>query len=189
MPKSGRPNISTRTRRNPPWLDCTAPPPSSSRPTTVFASRLLFLIRHAVLTLPPSRGPWSACIRVVPSVAFSSTASNVHHARPSCTPTRSRPKLAQRELRHALHAAALHVVALHRSSSFFRCWSRARFGLAVPSLRATLLCRARVAPPARSHLPHPRSCPRHSRTDALFPLCCALALVRPTPASQRRLLA
>jgi hypothetical protein len=34
-------------------------------------------------------------------VAFSSTASSVHHARPSCTPTRSRPELAQREHHHA----------------------------------------------------------------------------------------
>jgi hypothetical protein len=58
---------------------------SSSRPTTVFASRLLYLIRHAILTLPPSRGPWSAYIRVVPSIALSSTASDIHHARPSCT--------------------------------------------------------------------------------------------------------
>jgi hypothetical protein len=70
----------------------------------------------------------------VPSVAFPSTASNVHHARPSCTPARSWPELAQWELRHALHAAALYVVALHRSSSFFRCWSRARFGLAASHL-------------------------------------------------------
>jgi hypothetical protein len=80
-------------------------------------------IRHAILTPPPLRGPWSACIRAVPSAAFSSTASNVHHARPSCTPTRSRPELAQREHRHALHAAALHVVALH-SSSFSCCRTR-----------------------------------------------------------------
>jgi hypothetical protein len=151
--------------------------------------QLLLLTCLAKRVSPPPRGPRSARTRAVPSVAFSSTASNVHHARPSLTPTRLRPELTQRELRHALHAAALHVVALHRSSSFFRCWSRARFGLAVPLLRATLLCRARVAPPARSHLPHPRSCPRHSQTDALFPLCCAPALVRPTPASQRRLLA
>jgi hypothetical protein len=41
--------------------------------------------RHAILTPPPSRGPWSVCIRAVPSAAFSSTASNIHHARPSCT--------------------------------------------------------------------------------------------------------
>jgi hypothetical protein len=33
-----------------------------------------------------------------------------------------------------------------------------------------------------------RSCPRNSRTDALLPLRCAPAPVRPTPASQRRLL-
>jgi hypothetical protein len=61
---------------------CIASPPSSSRPTTVFASRLLFLIRHAIFSPPPSRGPWSACIRAVPSVALSSTASDqcvVHH--------------------------------------------------------------------------------------------------------------
>jgi hypothetical protein len=95
----------------------------------------------------------------VPSTAFSSTASDVlhawlycsradspvaatlqlllHHARPSCTPTRSRPELAQRGHRHALHVAALHVVALHvvalhSSSSFSCCRTRACSGLAAP---------------------------------------------------------
>jgi hypothetical protein len=34
-----------------------------------------------------------------------------------------------------------------------------------------------------------RSCPHHSRTDALLPLRCAPAPVRPTPTSQRHLLA
>jgi hypothetical protein len=39
------------------------------------------------------------------------------------------------------------------------------------------------------HITSLRSCPRHSRTDALLPLRCASTLVRPTPASQRRPLA
>jgi hypothetical protein len=91
--------------------------------------------RFAITALPPSRGPRPACTRVVPSVAFSSTASGVlyarlycsranppatvalqllpHRARPSCTSTRSRPELAQRGHRHALYVTALHVVALH----------------------------------------------------------------------------
>jgi hypothetical protein len=98
---------------------CIASPPSSSRPTTAFAPRFLFPIRHAILTPSPSQGLWSTRIRAVPSAAFSSTASNVYNARPSCTPTRSRPELAQREHRHALHAAALYVVALHSSSGSF----------------------------------------------------------------------
>jgi hypothetical protein len=77
----------------------------------------------------------TVCIKAVPSVAFSSTASDILHARPHCsranppaatalqlfphrtrppcTPTRSRPELAQRGHRHALHVAALHAVALH----------------------------------------------------------------------------
>jgi hypothetical protein len=55
---------------------CTASLLSSSRPTTAFAPRLLFLIRHAILTPSPSRGLWSTCIRAVPSVALSSTASD-----------------------------------------------------------------------------------------------------------------
>jgi hypothetical protein len=64
---------------------CTASPPSSSRPTTAFAPRLLFPIHHAILTSLPSRGLWSTCIRAVPFAACSLTASNIHHARPSCT--------------------------------------------------------------------------------------------------------
>jgi hypothetical protein len=121
---------------------CIEVPPSSSHLDTASASSPFLSACHAIITPPPSRGPWFACIRAVPSVALSLTASNVHHMQPSCTPTRSRSKLAQWEYRLALHAAALHVVALHRSSSFFRCWSRARFGLAVPWLRAALLyCR------------------------------------------------
>jgi hypothetical protein len=64
---------------------CTASPPSSSCPTTAFAPRLLFPIHHAILTSLPSRGLWSTCSRAVPFAACSSTASNIHHARPSCT--------------------------------------------------------------------------------------------------------
>jgi hypothetical protein len=50
--------------------------------TAAFILPLLLPTRHAILPPPPSRGPWSACIRVVPSVALSSTASDqciVHH--------------------------------------------------------------------------------------------------------------
>jgi hypothetical protein len=111
---------------------CTTSPPSSSRPTTAFAPRLLFPIRPAILIPSPSRGRWFTYIRAVPSAVVSSTASNVYYARPSCTPTRSQPELAQREHCHALHAAALHVVALfvnalHSSSC---CRAHTRLGLA-----------------------------------------------------------
>jgi hypothetical protein len=149
---------------------CTASPPSSSRPTTAFAPRLLFPIRHAILTPSPSRGLWSTCIRAVPSAAFSSTASNVHHARPSCTPTRSRPELAQREHCHALHVAALHVVALlvnalHSSSSFLCCRTRASlrpYRIAGPS--AAVL--AKVLPCAAS-LPSVRVGPEPLRLTSI----------------------
>jgi hypothetical protein len=85
--------------------------------------QLLLLTCLAKRVSPPPRGPRSARTRAVPSVAFSSTASSVHHARPSCTPTWSRPELAQREHHHALHGATLHIVArhvvtLHSYSSF-----------------------------------------------------------------------
>jgi hypothetical protein len=117
-----------RARRT--WLHLA--PPSLSHLDIASASSPFLSARHAITISPPSRGPWFTCIKVVPSVALSLTASNVHHVRPSCTPTRSRPELAQREHRHALHAVALHVVALHSSSSSFCCGSRARFDLAVP---------------------------------------------------------
>jgi hypothetical protein len=151
---------------------CTASPPISSRPTTAFASRLLFLIRHAILTPPPSRGPWSACIRAVPSAAFSSTASNVHHVRPSCTPTRSRPEFAQRRHRYALHAVvlravALHVVALHSPSY---CRTRARLGLAAsqvpprPSLPSYRRARPRCPPCESVPSRHASPPSAHART-------------------------
>jgi hypothetical protein len=53
--------------------------------TAAFVSPLLLPTRHAILTSLPPRGLWSICIRAVLFAAFSSTASNVHHARPSCT--------------------------------------------------------------------------------------------------------
>jgi hypothetical protein len=61
---------------------CTASPPSSSHPTAAFASQLLLPTCRAITAPPPPRGSRSACIRVAPSVAFSSTASEqcvVHH--------------------------------------------------------------------------------------------------------------
>jgi hypothetical protein len=50
--------------------------------TAAFVSPHLLPTRHATLPPLPPRGPWSACIRAVPSVALSSTASDqyvVHH--------------------------------------------------------------------------------------------------------------
>jgi hypothetical protein len=44
--------------------------------TAAFVSPLLLPTRHATLPPPPSRRPWSTCIRAVPSVALSSTASD-----------------------------------------------------------------------------------------------------------------
>jgi hypothetical protein len=171
---------------------CTASPPSSSRPTTAFASRLLFPICHAILTPPPSRGPWSACIRAMPSAAFSSMASNVHHARPSCTPTRSWPELAQREHRHALPAAALHVVSLHSSSFFFCCRIRAYSGFAtsLPRTPEPRVFSARVTswlhrPSSARTLPH-----RELRSSAAWLACrsrvCSTPPARPRSACANR---
>jgi hypothetical protein len=151
---------------------CTASPPSSSRPTTAFASRLLFPIRHAILTPPPSRGPWPACIRAVPSAAFSSTASNVHHARPSCTPTRSRPEFPQRRHRYALHVVVLHAVALHVVAlhSPFYCRTHAHLGLAAsqvpPRPSSPSYCRARSRCPPCGSVPSRHASPpsAHART-------------------------
>jgi hypothetical protein len=83
---------------------CSVAPPSSSRPAVAFAPQLLLPIRHDTLTPPPSRGPWSACIRAVPSAAFSSTASNVHYARPRCSLTVAPP---------TPRVTSLHTVILH----------------------------------------------------------------------------
>jgi hypothetical protein len=50
--------------------------------TAAFVSPLLLPTRHATLPPPPSRRPWSACIRAVPFVALSSMASDqciAHH--------------------------------------------------------------------------------------------------------------
>jgi hypothetical protein len=149
---------------------CTASPPNSSRPTTAFAPRLLFLIRPAILIPSPSRGRWFTCIRAVPSAAVSSMASNVHYARPFCTPTRSRPELAQREHRHALHAATLHVVARHGYSSSSCCRARTRLGLAasqvLPRLSLPRYCRARPRRPSCGSVPirHASLPPAHART-------------------------
>jgi hypothetical protein len=55
--------------------------------------------------------------------------------------------------------------------------------------QSPLCSAAHVLPDPCARITSFRSCPRHSRTDALLPLRCAPALVRPTPASQRRLLA
>jgi hypothetical protein len=149
---------------------CVAPS-SSLHPVATSALPPFFPAHHAITVLPPPRGPRSVCIRAVPSVVFSSTASDVLHSRPCCsranplvtvtlqllpqrarpsyTPTQSRPELAQRRHRHALHAAALHIVALdvsalHSSSSFSCCRIRAYSGLAT-SLPRTPESRAFLA--------------------------------------------
>jgi hypothetical protein len=64
---------------------CIVVPSSSSHPVTTFASPPFLPAHHAITTLPPSRGPWSACIRAAPSAAFSSTASVFLHARLYCS--------------------------------------------------------------------------------------------------------
>jgi hypothetical protein len=101
----------------------------------------------------------SSQCRLISSAAFSSTASNVLHARSRCSPcgpacsrhtaappaprttflhtNRSRPELAQWGHCHVLHAAAmhviaLHVVALHSYSPFSCCRTRTCSGLAAP---------------------------------------------------------
>jgi hypothetical protein len=110
---------------------CTVAPPSSSHP--VAASPPLLPAHRAITASPPPRGPWSACIRVVPSAAvrarpppfstsskqcrlpssaaFSSTASDVLHARPCCShadlPAAAAPRVT------SLHTIDLHAVALH----------------------------------------------------------------------------
>jgi hypothetical protein len=89
---------------------CIEAPPSSSGPTAAFAPQLLLPTCHTILTPPPSRGPWSACIRAVPSAAFSSTASNVHHARLYCPLGRSAPN------RRAAAPPALRATFLYTNS-------------------------------------------------------------------------
>jgi hypothetical protein len=157
---------------------CIEAPPSSSRLTAAFASQLLLPTCLAKRVSLPPRGLGSARTRAVPSVAFSSTASNVHHARPSFIPTRLRPELAQREHRHMLHAATLHVVALlvnalHSSSC---CRARTRLGLAASLPRShtrvrvtwaysclgrATRARASTAPPASSARAPLHTCTRH----------------------------
>jgi hypothetical protein len=90
-----------------------------------------------------------------------------HRARPPCTPTWSRPELAQRGHRHALHAVVLHAVLL-RSYSSSCCRTRARPGLAAPPLltphepqlprrlKPRPLARLRREPPSRLRLLTPR---------------------------------
>jgi hypothetical protein len=135
----------------------------------------------------------SSQCRLISSAAFSSTASDVfharsrctradppvatalqllpHRARPPCTPTQSRPELAQREHRHALYAVALHAVILHavalhavipRSYSCSSCCrTRARPGLAAPLLRTP----EPRAPLARAaHVPQPPFFCSHAAT-------------------------
>jgi hypothetical protein len=63
---------------------CVAPP-SSLHPVATSALPPFFPARRAITVLPPPRGPRSVCIRAVPSVAFSSTASDVLHAWPRCS--------------------------------------------------------------------------------------------------------
>jgi hypothetical protein len=149
------------------WLHLASP--SLLHLLATSASPPFFPARRAITVLPPPLGPRrSIFIRAVPSVVFPSTASDVlhtwpccsranppatvalqllpHRARPFCTPTQSRPELAQRRHRHALHVAVLHVVArhvgaLHSSSSFSCCRIRAYSGLAT-SLPRTLEPRA-----------------------------------------------
>jgi hypothetical protein len=126
-------------------------PPSLRRATLAPSASARAMVCSHLATSKSSTS--SSQCRLISSVAFSSTASDVHHARlycscadspvvatlqllphrarPSCTPTRSRPELAQRGHRHAVHVAALHVVALHvvalhSSSSFSCCRSRQR---------------------------------------------------------------
>jgi hypothetical protein len=85
-------------------------PPSSLRPAIAFVPQLLLPTRHATLPPPPSRGPWSSCIRAVPSAAFSSTASNVHHARLYCPLGGSAPN------RRAAAPPALRATFLYTNS-------------------------------------------------------------------------
>jgi hypothetical protein len=132
--------------------------------------QLLLPTCRAKSAFPPPRGPRSARTRAVPSVAFSLMASNVHHARPSFTPTRLRPELAQREHRHALHAATLHDVARHGYSSSSCCRARTRLGLAasqvLPRLSLPRYCRARPRRPSCGSVPirHASLPPAHART-------------------------
>jgi hypothetical protein len=65
------------------WLHLA--PPSSSHRVAAFASPPLLPACRAITASPPLRGPWSACIRAVPSTAFSSTASGVLHVRLYCS--------------------------------------------------------------------------------------------------------
>jgi hypothetical protein len=118
-------------------------PPSSLRPAVAFAPQLLFPIHHAILTPPPSRGPWSACIRAVPSAAFSSTASNVHHARLYCPLGGSAPNC---------RAAAPPATA---------CFNTCSCPRALPTL----------APAARVPRPLARFCALRARSHAPAPAC------------------
>jgi hypothetical protein len=52
--------------------------------TAVFALPLLLPTRFAITAPPPLQGLWSVCIRAVPSIAFSLTASNILYARFYC---------------------------------------------------------------------------------------------------------
>jgi hypothetical protein len=73
------------------------------------ASARIEVYSHLATSKLSSSSP--QCRRTSP-VAFFSTASNVYHARPSCTPTQSPPELTELEYRHALHAVALHAAQL-----------------------------------------------------------------------------
>jgi hypothetical protein len=61
-----------RARRT--WLHLT--PPSLSHLDIAFASSPFLSARHAITISPPSRGPWFTCLRVMPFVVLSSTASD-----------------------------------------------------------------------------------------------------------------
>jgi hypothetical protein len=190
------------------WLHLASP--SSLHLVATSASPPFFPARRAITVLPPPRGPRSICIRAVPLVVFPSTASDVLHtrpccsrvnppatvalqllphcARPFCTPTQSRPELAQRRHRHALHGAVLHVVArhvgaLHSSSSFSCCRIRAYSGLAtsLPRTPEPRAFSARVTswlhrPSSARTLPHrfssARALPRRELRSSATWLAC-----------------
>jgi hypothetical protein len=193
---------------------CTASPPSSSRLTAAFASQLLLPACRAITTPPPPRGPWSVCIRAVPSATFSLTASDVLHAWPRCSradplaartarrrparrcpaqlllllllPDPRSPRPCRIALAHARTACVLGLrhVLLTPPMSDHHQVLHARALLS--SYWSTPNCRAK-APPARPLMPPAWRCPHmllHAPPAARGRLHCAS-----TPAPARRRLA
>jgi hypothetical protein len=95
--------------------------------TAAFVSPLLLPIRHATLPPPPSRRPWSICIRAMPSVAFSSTASD------QCIAHQLGRGLSSPSWNTVMHCT-LSPCTLRDCSSSSCCWTRARFSLAASHL-------------------------------------------------------